>query len=233
MIEFLAEFWAAFSNPENLIGHVAYVLLITSMLMRSMNWLRFLAILAGAVSAVYYWVLDDYVSMFWESLFSLVNLAQLALLQIENRRGSFSDEEKMFIKTCLVGIESAYARKLMKLGAWIEVHEGATLITQGTCPLHLKFLVSGGARIEKDGQLVGRVKAGDFLGEMSFLTRSKASASVIATEPTRYLAFERMALSEHLAKNQVVRHAIEASFNVNLVDKLTKTSASRVVPAAG
>jgi len=93
MNEFLIEFWSDFSRPENVVGHVAYVLLIVSMMMRNMNWLRFFAILAGAISAVFYWTLGDFVSMFWESLFSLVNLAQFAILQIENRRGRFSDEE--------------------------------------------------------------------------------------------------------------------------------------------
>ncbi|MEM9330104.1 MAG: cyclic nucleotide-binding domain-containing protein [Pseudomonadota bacterium] len=226
MNEFLTEFWADFSRPENLVGHFAYVLLIVSMMMRSMNWLRFFAILAGSISSVYYWILSDYVSMFWEALFSLVNVAQLIILQIENRRGKFSEEESMFIKTCLTGIERAHSRRLMKLGAWTEVQEEVTLITQDTCPGHLKFLVSGGAKVLRDGREIGSVKTGDFLGEMSYLTGKTATASVITTEPTRYLAFERKSLRAHLDKNPEVRHALEASFNRNLVEKLAKTSES-------
>ena len=84
METFLAEFWADFSKPENIVGHIAYVLLIGSMMMRSMNWLRALAIMAGTISAIYYWRLGDQVSFFWESLFTFVNLIQLTILQIEN-----------------------------------------------------------------------------------------------------------------------------------------------------
>ncbi len=224
MNEFLAEFWADFTRPENIVGHIAYVLLIVSMMMRSMNWLRFFAILAGGISAVYYWILSDYVSMFWESLFSLVNIAQLIILQIENRRGRFSEDEALFIKSCLSGIERAHARKLVKLGAWTEVQEEVTLITQGTSPPQLKFLVGGEARVERNNRIIGMVECGDFLGEMSYLTEKPATASVITTLPTRYLAFDRKVLRAHLDKNSEVRHALEASFNRNLVDKLAKTS---------
>ncbi|MEM7215605.1 MAG: cyclic nucleotide-binding domain-containing protein [Pseudomonadota bacterium] len=224
MNEFLAEFWADFSRPENLVGHFAYVLLIVSMMMRNMNWLRFFALLAGAISAIYYWILSDYVSMFWEALFSLVNVAQLVILQIENRRGKFSEEESMFISSCLSDIERAHARRLVRLGAWTEVQDEATLITQDTCPGHLKYVVSGEASIVRNNRVIGIVGSGDFLGEMSYLTGKKATASVVTTKPTRYLAFERKTLRTHLEKNPEVRHALEASFNRNLVEKLAKTS---------
>jgi len=224
MHAFFMEFWANFIKPENIVGHVAYVLLITSMLMRNMNWLRALAILAGSISAVFYFTLADYVSMFWETLFSLVNAAQLLILQIENRRGKLSADEDMFIKTCLPDIERAHARRLVKLGAWTQVQEETVLIVEDTCPPDLKFIVRGKANVSRGERKIGIVGPGDFLGEMSYLTRKEASATVIATEPVHYLAFERIRLREHLEKNPEVRHALEASFNQNLVTKLAKSN---------
>ena len=47
------QFIDAFTDPGALVGHFAYVLLIVSMMMRSMHWLRFFAIGAGSVSAIY------------------------------------------------------------------------------------------------------------------------------------------------------------------------------------
>lgn len=221
MSEFFTEFWSDFTRPENLVGHIAYVLLIVSMMMRSMNWLRFFAILAGAISSIYYAILSDYVSMFWEALFSLVNLAQLIILKIENRRGRFSEEEGLFIRACLSGVERAHAKKLMKIGAWTEVQEDVTLITQGERPDELKFLVSGEARIERDGEVIDTAERGDYIGEMSYLSDQPATATVITTETTRYLAFEQVILRDFLQKNQDVRHALEASFNRDLVGKLS------------
>ena len=224
MTEIFDQFVTAFTDPGNLVGHFAYVLLIISMMMRSMHWLRIFAIGAGSVSAIYYWTLGDYVSMFWESLFSLVNVVQLLIIAFENRRGRFTKEEELFIATCLVGLERAQARRLVKLGAWTEVNEETVLITENTCPQHLKFIVDGSARIEHNSNILGLVSKGDFLGEMSYLTGKPASATVVTDTKVRYLGFDRERLREHLTKHPEVRHAMEASFNRNLVEKLVKTN---------
>lgn len=220
----IQQFITAFLDPKNLVGHVAYVLLIVSMMMRNMRWLRIFAIGAGSISAVYYWAQGDYVSVFWESLFTLVNICQLVIIAIENWRGKFSKDEQYFIQTCLPDLERAQARRFVQLGAWTQVSEGAVLITEDTCPQRLKFVVGGEANISRDGKHLGKIGRGDFLGEMSYLTGKVASASVTADTSMSYLAFERKLLKEHLTKNPEVRFALESSFNRNLVGKLVKTN---------
>ncbi len=224
MSEYFTEFWIDFSRPENMVGHLAYVLLISSMMMRNINWLRALAIMAGTISAFYYWTLDDKVSMFWEALFTLVNIGQLLILQVENRRGSFSEDEKYFIQTCLPNVERAHARRLMKIGAWTQVEEDTVLIVEDTNPEQLKFVVSGSALVTHAQRPIGKIHKGDFLGEMSYLTGKTASATATTLETVRYFAFDKERLRDHLARNMEVRHALETSFNRNLADKLVKSN---------
>ena len=222
--EIIQQFITDFLDPNNLVGHVAYVLLIISMLMCNMRWLRIFAISAGSISAIYYWAQADYVSVFWETIFTLVNICQLFYIAIENSRGRFSKDEKYFIETCLPGVERAQARRFVKLGAWTQVSDGAVLITEDTCPQRLKFLVDGTAVVSRNTKHLGNVGKGDFLGEMSYLTGKSASASVIADSTLRYLAFDRDILKLHLDRNPEVRFALESSFNRNLVGKLVKTN---------
>ena len=214
----------AFFDAGNLVGHIAYVLLIISMMMRSMHWLRLFAIGAGSVSAVYYVMIGDPVSFFWESLFTLVNAIQLLILFVENRRGKFSEDEQAFIDKVLKDIDRVHIRKLMRLGAWTEVQPNFVLIREDTEPASLIYIVKGLARVERKGKLVGFARDEDFLGEMSYLSGMTASATVTSESPIRFLAFDRTALRKHLARNPETRHALEAAFNRNLVDKLIKTS---------
>jgi CRP-like cAMP-binding protein len=222
----------AFVDPTNMAGHISYVLLIISMMMRTMHWLRVFAISAGLFSAAYYVSVGDPISFFWESIFTLVNAVQLLILFIENRRGKFSAEEQMFIDKVLKGVERVHVRRLMKLGAWTQVGEGFLMIREETEPSHLIFVVKGTAIVERRGKRVGIAGAGDFLGEMSYLSGKNATATVISETPMRYLAFDRVALRRHLARNIEIRHAIEAGFNRNLVEKLVKTSAELQVHTA-
>jgi len=224
MREFLQEFYVSFIDPANLAGHISYMLLIASMLMRKMHLLRMVAVSAGTFSAFYYSSLGDWVSFFWEVIFTLVNLVQLLILFIENRRGRFTSEEQMFVDMCLQGLERAHARRLVKMGEWVRIPDESVLINEDTTPTHLYFIVDGAARVERQGRSIGLVGPGDFLGEMSYLTGKEATATVRAITPMRCLSFERDGLRQHLTRNPEVRHALEAGFNRNLVDKLTKTS---------
>jgi len=130
----------------------------------------------------------------------------------------------VFVMTCLPGVERAHARKLVKIGTWEEANEGEILIKQGSTPDRLKFIVRGEAAVERDGQTIGTLGQGDFLGEMSFLTMEKATATVAATNLVQFISFERNRLRSHLEKHPEVKQALEASFNRNLVTKLAKTS---------
>lgn len=222
----MQDFVNAFLDPANIAGHISYMLLIGSMLMRKMLYLRLMAVAAGTFSGAYYFSLNDSVSLFWEVLFTLVNATQLVILFVENRRGRFTAEEQAFIEAILPTVERAQTRRLLKLGAWTEVSDGNVLIHEDTTPASLFYVVNGTARVDRDGRTLGLVGPGDFLGEMSYLTGKQATATVTTVTPMRYLAFDRTALRTFLEKNTDVRHALESGFNRNLVDKLVKTNSS-------
>lgn len=220
----MQDFITEFLNPANIAGHISYMLLIGSMLMRNMLYLRLMAIAAGTFSGAYYFSLQDSVSLFWEVMFTLVNATQLVILFVENRRGRFTAEEQDFIAAVLPTVERAQTRRLLKLGAWTEVSDSMVLIHEETTPASLFYVVNGTARVDRAGRTLGMVGPGDFLGEMSYLTGQQASATVTTITPMRYLAFDRTALRTFLERNTDVRHALESGFNRNLVDKLVKTN---------
>ena len=98
------------------------------------------------------------------------------------------------------------------------------LLTEDMPVPELMFVSQGSARIEKGGQLVADCNRGDFIGEMSFISGAPATATAIAAEPLRYLGFERAALDKALRAEPVLRFALQASFNRNLIAKLDKSS---------
>ena len=212
-------------SPGRLVGHLSYVLLILSMLMRTMTALRVIAVMAGVVSAIYgfFW-LNDPVTVFWEVIFVLTNLVQLLILAWENKRASFSEDEQVFFDTAVPGVERAEAKRLLKAGEWCEAPAGEVLTNEGELASHLVFITVGAVRIEKAGSIVGVCGHHDFIGEISFMNNRPATATAIVTNSIRYLRFEREKLRKALDKNKDIRHAMETSFNRNLVEKLEKSN---------
>ena len=220
--EFLIE---QFATPGKLVGHLSYMLLVASMLMRSMKWLRIIAISAGVVSAFYgYFWLKDFVTVFWEVVFVSTNLIQLLILEWENRRARFSEDEARFVKAAIPTVEKAHARRLLKLATWKDFEPGVELTIEGEPVKELLFILSGAVRVDKGGQMVGVCGHDDFLGEIGFMMGTGASATAVVANSVRCLSFEHGALKKMLGKDNGLRHALESSFNRNLVEKLVKSN---------
>ena len=119
---------------------------------------------------------------------------------------------------------------MVRIGSWVEANAGEVLITQDGEPAFLKFLVRGDADIIRDGKRIGGVGRGDFVGEMSFLTQQNATADVIAGDLVRFLSFDHKRLRAHLERHTEIRHALEASFNRNLIHKLSNANMMPEIP---
>ena len=219
-----------FTAWQNLFGHLVYILAIASMIMRSMTWLRSIAILSGISGVIYFGIIrGDYVSAFWECSYISVNIIQLFILWFENRASQFDEDERQFVHDALMDLKPVHAAKMLRIGAVETVGEGQQLLEQGETPERLYYLLSGEVRIVQDGQQVGACHRGDFLGEMSFVSGSVAHATALAAGPCRVLVFERSRLAELLARREPLRHALHAGVSRNLLTKLNRMNAHSVL----
>jgi len=81
-------------SEGGLVGNLSYILLIVSMAMRDIFWLRLFAICAGLMGAAYaYLWLNHPVGVFWELCFTLVNVVQWSVLLYERRLRKLSPED--------------------------------------------------------------------------------------------------------------------------------------------
>ena len=219
-------------SPGALVGHAGYVLLILSMLMTRMTWLRVIAIGAGLLQATYYGVfLGDPVGTFWESLFVLTNLGQLALIAWRNRAARFTPDERAFYETAVPGLEPAEAHRLIRAGRWCDAPAGTVLAREGEVVADLAFIVAGTVDIVVGRQTVGRVGPGGFVGEISAATGGPATATAVTETPVRYLAFERSGLAKLLDGSDAIGRALELAFRAGLRDKLVRANAAAAAAA--
>jgi len=72
-----------------------------------------------------------------------------------------------------------------------KVETGAILAHQDRRERDFMLMLDGAARVERDGKVLARLKAGDFAGEMSLIDGQPRSASVIAESPCVLLMVAR------------------------------------------
>ena len=212
-------------SPGAMVGHLSYGLLIVSMLMTRIVWLRVFAIASGLFGLTYdvFWLFDP-VGVFWEGTFVLTNVGQIVLIAYRNRVARFTAEERAFYEMAVPELEPTQARRLIGLGRWRDGVPGAVLTRSGEPVPELVFLIAGQVDIEVDGHVVGECTAGAFLGEISVSTGGPASATAIAREPARYLAFDSAVVRRELDHGTDIGRALEGAFRHGLREKLVRTN---------
>jgi CRP-like cAMP-binding protein len=85
------------------------------------------------------------------------------------------------------GLGKGELLRIAQLADELDVPAGTQLTVQGETGREFFVLVDGVVSVEIDGRVVKRLVAGDFLGEIALLTRTKRTATVEAVEPARLL----------------------------------------------
>lgn len=206
---------------DGFFGHLSYILLIVSSLMRRMFWLRLFVMGSAIAGIIFDWfMIGNVVGAFWQALLVLVNVVQIVLLWTRDHRAKFSDEEKHMIETWLTGGTPGARRLLLDMGRWETLAPGEVLTEEGVRPRFLTYIVSGAAVVTSDGSEVARVAPDHFIGEMSLMGDGLASANVSISGTARVWQIERNKLDRMKVNQPHLYGLIEAGTALNLRAKV-------------
>jgi hypothetical protein len=212
-----------------LAGHLASVLTMIAYLLKDILWLRLLTILscfAGIVFVYFVPATPLWTVIYWNILFAIINIVQIAIIIKERAGVHFSEEEKELHETLFKNFAPFEFMKLMRVGQWREAKVGEILAVDQQ-PLDTVMLIYNGlAGVEKDGKEVAKLKDGNFIGEVSFITEGVATATVRTLMPTRYVAWPKAAIKSLLNRNPSMRFAMQAMLSTDLSKKLIRRAPS-------
>ncbi len=89
----------------------------------------------------------------------------------------------------LSGLDDRIRRRLADTGKRRTYSAEQTIVTQGSTGSAFYIVLSGRARVERGGEVIGQVSGGDFFGELALIEEHGRTASVIAAEETECLLF--------------------------------------------
>jgi len=121
-------------------------------------------------------------------------------------------EERAFITKHLPDLRREHVRALLQRGGWQDLPPGMTLCREGAALDRLYFLSEGEAIVKIEGGIVGRCHD-CFIGELSFLTGDRATATVETAGPCRVLVFRKDLLAPLLKRQPDIRLALIAGFS--------------------
>lgn len=216
---------SAFS-ADSILGHIAYIVLVASMLMRTLLWLRILVIVAALLGIAYAsMILSDPVSTFWESCLVAVNIYQILRTHWRSWRARFTEVEAGLVARHLPGLSRGEARMLIDAGTWSTLHAGDLLTVEGQAVTHLTYIADGRAEVLHDGRVVAHCTPGSLIGEMTVTTGGPATATVRASGQVTVWRVDAEALRKVLARTDDIARELDAAFARNYRDKLVQMNA--------
>ncbi|MEM7045351.1 MAG: cyclic nucleotide-binding domain-containing protein [Pseudomonadota bacterium] len=208
--------------------HIASTLYVIGFWVRDQLNLRILVLLGTVFYIIYYYYAAGtplWSAIFWSTILGIVNLYVTIQLALERTTFRMSPEERR-----LYGVFGSLTpgefRKLTEKGIWKEAKQPEILTKEGTPNRSLFYIVEGQVTLEKRGRSFV-MSAGTFVGEVSYLLKSPATATVHADEKTRYIEWRHEDLLEIERRYQGIRIALREMLNADLAAKVAEGHGGR------
>lgn len=101
----------------------------------------------------------------------------------------------------LAGLNDRVRRRLAEIGKRRTYAAEEAIVTEGSTGTAFYIVLSGRARVERGGEVLGQLSGGDFFGELALIEEHPRSASVLATEETDCLLFPAWEFTALLAEH--------------------------------
>jgi hypothetical protein len=205
--------------------HAANILYLISYSMRDILWLRILTVGASCFMVPYFLFQPEplYAPIFWNLVFMSLNIFWIARLYLERRPVSLSDDEQRLCQIAFRTLTPREMKKILALSSWQNAAPGECFVAMGDPLERLILIYSGKADVELDGNKVGELDAGQFIGELGYFTDEVAAANVVATEATRYVSWPRERLKSALDKDSDLRAAFQIILGSVLARRLKES----------
>ena len=205
--------------------HAGYLLTAGAFLLRDILWLRLLAIaanLAMATAAYLTLPVPRWEVIAWAGVFITINLGHSLWLLYERHFMRFTEEERRLCDTAFKALDHVLVRRMLRRSAWKSVPEGQPLMRHGERPTEILLIASGEAAVQLGDRTISHLKAGAFVGEMSFLKDEVASATVVATKALRCAAWRQGELAALFKRRPELRHVFHAAVGRDLAQKIAE-----------
>lgn len=203
--------------------HVGAILYLVCFLFRDQIALRTFAIAGDVAYTIYYYTAAS--QPLWEAIFWIIpnmgiNIVMIILILRDRRMTTLSDDE-MSLYQNLRGISPGQFRRLIKTGHWRRIAETTILTEEGQSLDHLHYVLHGDVEVDKGGRKI-MVDPAVFIGELAFLRKKPATATVKVHPGAVVVSWPHSALAAITAKDEGLNTALALLLNSDLAEKVAR-----------
>jgi CRP/FNR family transcriptional regulator, cyclic AMP receptor protein len=116
------------------------------------------------------------------------------------RRGIAERERALARAPLFAGLSGRARTAIAKVSGIVRYREGTPVVKEGASGSVFFVIIEGKARVVRKGRTIGRLRRGDFFGEMSLLDGEPRTASVITDADSTFLTVAAREFNRVLAR---------------------------------
>lgn len=201
--------------------HLASTLYVIGFWVRDQLNLRVLVLIGTVFYIIYYYYAAEtplWSAMLWSTILGIVNLYVSIQLALERTTFRMSPSERR-LYGAFSNMTPGEFRKLTEKAVWRDSEQMALLTREDAPNGSLFYIVEGQVSLQKKGRSF-TMEAGSFVGEVSYLLNSKATATVYAGGNARYIEWRHDDLLDIERRHQGIRTALREILNADLAAKV-------------
>jgi len=136
-----------------------------------------------------------------------------------DRRPTVFTEEDLVVYRALPQVSPGEFRRLVAIAERETTSAPLEVTREGVLPEHLYYLVDGAFMLDKRGNS-RRIDGPTFLGEIAYMLDRPASATATLEGGARYIRWKVTDLKALIAKDPILKNALEFAFNRDLAVKV-------------
>jgi CRP-like cAMP-binding protein len=208
---------------QNLV-HVAAVFTLLCFLFRDQIKLRIFAAVGDFLLSIYYYVAFAeplWNPMVWSLMNVVINTVMILLILRDGREGTMSDDELSLFRS-MDTLTPGQFRKLVKLGAWQRAESDVVLARDGETLDKLHYVLNNRVSVVKPRKKLS-VGPKIFIGELAFLRKRPATATVIIPAETLYISWTHVELEKLFQKDSDLKTAMHLLMGRDVAEKMAKS----------
>ena len=207
---------------SDILVHIGSFLLLLAYLVRDQILLRAVIILGTIFYIVYYILMEAplWSALLWNVSFVVINLIMIVVIYSDKTSFVMSEKEAKLYQVFYT-LSPGEFKKLLKIADWFDGSSEEKITSEGEIPSRLYFIINGEALIARDDKkfIVG---PNVFIGELAYLTKKPATATVKLTDKVVAISWKTTSLTKLLASNPQMKIAFDGLLNQDLAAKLAK-----------
>ena len=177
-----------------ILQNLYYICTAIGFIIKEILWLRLVLIVAGLCMIARGIILQDYVIIFWMSLFAVINLVQVIRILIEKKEVHIDAEILDLYKKIFIEMRTREFMIFWKMGEVKKLHKGQFICHDNVATDGVIQIVDGTAIVKKNDKEVAHLSRGYFIAEMQYLMDENPSADVIADTDMRIIIWKHIKL---------------------------------------